>query len=198
MDCCSTLLNSSFCSTCNILLMSKRWTCPCLPTFDACRMTGMLIAWMSTIFDIWQGQPGRNHACINSLVHLGRGCKRRAFLYAHWEIMDFPGLLQIQSACFCECRVGLHVVSSPPHAGAVPLGSLVLMREQMNGNPPDHDQRALSLSVSGDTLLAVTAQAQGSARSSRPLSLDLLWQVCHPMMHRLSCHSPALQAAVIL
>ena len=59
----------------------------------------------------------------------------------------------------------------------MPSGQLILMRQQLNGLPPEDDQKGLVLGVSGDTLLAVTAQAQGRD-SARPLSLDLLWQVC--------------------
>ena len=51
-----------------------------------------------------------------------------------------------------------------------------MMRQQLNGMPPDDDQRGLTIGVSGDTLLAVTYQAQGLP-AARPLSLDFMWQV---------------------
>lgn len=73
-------------------------------------------------------------------------------------------------------RVALHIVSAPAEPRDMPAGQLILMRQQLNGLPPEDDQKGLVLGVSGDTLLAVTAQAQGRD-SARPLSLDLLWQV---------------------
>ena len=76
------------------------------------------------------------------------------------------------------CRVALHIVASPAVDRDIPTGQLILMRQQLNGYPPDDDLKGLVLGVSGDTLLAVTTQAQGK-ESKRPLSLDLLWQVSY-------------------
>ena len=77
------------------------------------------------------------------------------------------------------CRVFLHIITSPTEiqTQGVAQGQLILMRQELNGLPPDTDQRGLTLGVSGDTLLAVTYQAQ-NLPMSRPLTLDLLWQVC--------------------
>ncbi|KAK9863449.1 hypothetical protein WJX84_004880 [Apatococcus fuscideae] len=93
-------------------------------------------------------------------------------------------------------RVGLHVVASPAHVQGTPSGQLILMRQLLNGFPPEDDQNGLVLGVSGDTLLAVTQQAQGQS-NSRPLSLDLLWKMLERGMETQRTQWQLLRVAIV-
>ncbi|KAK9835118.1 hypothetical protein WJX84_007845 [Apatococcus fuscideae] len=93
-------------------------------------------------------------------------------------------------------RVALHIVSAPQEIKDTPSGQLILMRQQLNGYPPDDDLKGLVLGVSGDTLLAVTSQAQ-RRENSRPLSLDLLWQVLQRGMEMDRPHWQLLRVAIV-